>query len=167
MPALFIPLFIIAGRPAASQLAAGWKLYIFFALSGFIKYLTSDSAAAGLAFASLLLVMFFSGILFYSTTPVGDFRRALTRLLRPIPSGGGERLSELIAMTMAFLPLIFRTSSELSEAEYSRGFRPGKNPLRTLKIKSLPLLIHLFQKSDEMADAYYSRGYGCSSEKKK
>ena len=157
---VFIPLFIAAGRAACSQLAAAWKVYIFFLISSSVRYFTSGSVIEAASFAAVLFSMFFAGILFYSTTKISDFRRALRTMLKPIPLINGKKLSDLIAMTIAFLPMIFKASAELSEAEYSRGFRAGRSPIRAVKIKSLPLIINLFLKSEEMADAYYARGYG-------
>jgi len=162
---IFIPLFITAGKPAAAQLPGMWKLYIFFGISGGIKYLTSGSAVEGAAFAAMMLTMFFSGLLFYSTTRITDFRKAVEAIFRPVPFVNEHRIADLIAMTMAFLPLIFKTSAQLREAEFSRGFRPSKNPIRTLKLRTIPLLINLFLKTDEMTDAYYSRGFGSRDRK--
>ena len=156
----FIPLFAIAGRGAILQLGGMWKLYIFFILSGAVKYLSSSSLIEGAAFSSLMFTMFFSGLLFYSTTRISEFRKAAARVFHHIPLINGERLADLISMTMAFLPLIFKTSTELGEAEYSRALRPGRKPLRSLKIKTIPLMINLFIKSEKMADAYYSRCFG-------
>ncbi|MBI9105824.1 MAG: energy-coupling factor transporter transmembrane protein EcfT [Spirochaetales bacterium] len=163
LPPVFIPLFLISGK-AAAGLPGMWKLYIFFGISGVVKAVTG-SVMEGAALSSGLLVMLFAGLIFYSTTKLSDFKKAVGKILRPVPLINEDRIAELISMTMAFLPLIFKTAGELKEAKYSRGFRPGKNPMRTLKLTSIPLLINLLIKSDEMADAYYSRGYGCNQKK--
>jgi energy-coupling factor transporter transmembrane protein EcfT len=162
---VYIPLFISAGKGAALQLAGMWKLYIFFIISGAIKYLATGSVLSGAAFSVLLLLMFFSGLLFYTTTKISEFRRTTGIILGLLPFVNGERVADLLAMTMAFLPLIFKTAGELREAEHSRCFNPRKNPIRTLKLKSIPLMINLFIKSEEMTDAYYSRCYGIRGKK--
>lgn len=164
LPAL-IPLYLLAGRSSIRQLGASWRLYIFFFFSGLVKYFTSGSIIEGSGFSAMLLIMFSMGLLFYTTTRISDFRSAAASIFGLIPFINGERIASLIAMTMAFLPLIFKTSSELKEAEYSRGFEPRKKPMRTLKLRSIPLLINLFLKTEEMTDTYYSRCYDAGPKK--
>ncbi len=154
--AVLIPLLLSSPSAVRFQLAALWKIYIFFLVTGLIRYLTSGIFSEGAALAMRMLGMTYSGLLFYTSTRLSNLRRNLPK----------TRLTEVSVMAIAVLPIIFRTISEQSEAGYSRCFRPGKNPFRTIKISSVPLMITMFLKTDEMADSWYSRGYNPGMGKK-
>ena len=147
--AILLPLLLSSPSPVKIQLAALWKIYIFFLASGAVKFYTSGSLSEGAALTLRMLGMTYTGLLFYTSTRLSVLRRTLP----------DTRIVDLVVMTIAVLPVIFRTISEQGEARYSRCFRPGRNLLRTIQISSIPLMITMLIKTDEMADAWYARGY--------
>ncbi|MDC7124721.1 MAG: energy-coupling factor transporter transmembrane component T [Spirochaetales bacterium] len=141
-----------SGKHIRTQFFSMWKIFIFFILTGIIKYITSNSIQDGVFFCTRLITMTAAGLLFYSTTKLSALRRLLSKII-------SKKAADLFVMMLSFLPLIFKTAEELKEARYSRSFKSDKRVLRSFKLITIPLLIEMFQKVDEMADAWYSRGY--------
>ena len=164
---VLLPVFVVLlvflllkSSPATKQQIAGlWKLYIFFAATGAIKFITSESVIEGISFTIRLTLMVIAGLLFYTSTRITALNQSLEKVLSYLPFINGKHLAEIVGMTLIFLPLIFKTMNELQDARNSRNFRARKNPLRTIQISSIPLMINMFIKTDEMADAWYSRCY--------
>ena len=161
---LILALLPAAGRAARLQLRGIWKLYIFFAVSGLIKGFTADSAVSGVVFPVRMLTMMIAGVLFYSTTRIHRLRHRTSVKNSNSISNMLTNLLELVLMTAAFLPLIFKTMHNLKNARDSRCFAAGgisiKSVLRSVKLLSVPLMITMFVKTDQMADAWYSRCFG-------
>ena len=147
--AFIILLLIISDRRIKKQAAGLWKLVLFFTAAGLVRSLGS-SPEEGINLALRLILMMFAGLLFYTTTKLSDLRKSIP----------GSRASELTVMTLAVLPLVFKTMNELKQARYSRCFGKNRSPLRAVRYSSIPLMINMFIKTDEMADAWYSRAYG-------
>jgi energy-coupling factor transporter transmembrane protein EcfT len=161
LPTAFIaPLLFISGPAIRRQFAGMWKLFIFFAITGIIKALTTGLISEGISLSLRMSLMMTAGLLFYSSTRISALRKPLSSCLSRLPLINGARAAELTIMTLAFLPLVFQTMDELQQNRYSRCLKPGKNIFRTIKITSIPLMINMFIKTDEMADTWYSRCYG-------
>lgn len=159
---LFIPVSIaavllaVSGRAVIIQLARYWKLLIFFVLTGAVRFITSGSLYIGIIFSLRMILMMSAGIIFYSTTRLTAFRTAGYNRRRP---SAISNAIDIIVMTLAFLPAVFRTIEQMRAARYSRCFKAGKNPVRTISLYSIPLMISMFLEADSAADAWYSRGY--------
>ena len=155
-----IPVFFIAGTGPARQLRGMWPVHIFIIFSGIIKAVGSEAAVEGAALSGRMFIMLCGSVLFYAGTSTSELRSALGKLLAPLPRSTGKRIADLAAMTMAFLPLIFKTVSELKTAAEARGFRNSLNFPKTIRMLSIPLIIDMLIKSDELTDACYSRCFG-------
>lgn len=131
------------------QIRNSWKMLLFFAAAGLLRGYTASSAADGIIFSARLIMMMFAGLLFYSTT-------SLSRLRASMPSNS---VTDMMVMSLAILPLIFKTANDLHESRYSRCFGKNRSPFRIIKFTAIPLMIEMFIKTDQMADAWYSRGY--------
>ncbi|MDC7227323.1 MAG: energy-coupling factor transporter transmembrane component T [Spirochaetales bacterium] len=157
--ALTIILLLNSGKQVLIQFASMWRLFVFFALSGAVKGLTHSSVFAGLFFTLRLILMSGVGVLFYSSTRLSRLRLSLSKVTAVLPFKSIKQLPDLIVMALAFLPTIFRTVEEQKTARYSRAFRNRGNIVKTIKLLSLPLLVHMLLKTEDAADAWYSRGY--------
>ena len=155
--AMLVLFILLSGRQVPAALPGYWKIYIFFALTGLLRVLTTGSVTDGLFFSLRMLLMMLGGVVFYSTTRLTRLRRAVA----PLPSGFTriKQAVDIMIMALAFIPMIFRSAEELTEARYARCFGKSAHPLRTIRLTALPLMIDLFLKTEEAADAWYSRGY--------
>ncbi len=147
--AILIILLIRSPKIVKKQLKNMWKLILFFAAMGVVKFFNNRSITEAVSFSAGLIMMAIAGLLFYTSTSILSLKKKLPR----------SRLSEMVIMATAFLPLVFKTASELDEARKSRCFNGRKNIFRTIRFSAIPLMINMLIKTEEMADAWYSRCY--------
>ena len=147
---VLLTLFALCSPSTRKQLGGMWKIYLFFAAAGAVKYRGSGSIIEGASFSVRLVLMSAAGLLFYTSTRLSAIRRAL---------GGRNHFADIAVMSISFLPLIFKTVGELQNARSSRCFKPARRPFRALKLTALPLIISMLLKTDELTDAWYSRAY--------
>ena len=166
-----IPVFIITAITAVLYLstlktAAGLKqirvIMLFIIITGVIRGYSVNSVPSGIATGCRMLAMLFAGSVFYSTTRLNRLNSEILKITGT--NAAALKLSGMLVMTAAFLPVIFRTMEELRQARYSRCFSAGVRDLKSLfrfiTMTTVPLLRGMLVHTDGMADAWYSRCYG-------
>jgi len=108
-------------------------------------FMTAGKITALVAFASLISL----------TTKVSDMLDVLTAALRPLrPLGvNAEAVAFMAILAIRFVPALFRTASEVREAQAARGLE------RNYVALAVPLLMRALKDSDAVADALDARGW--------
>ncbi|OZI19712.1 cobalt ABC transporter [Bordetella genomosp. 9] len=89
------------------------------------------------------------------TTRTSDLIRVCEQALRPLDRLGwvdAERVALALALTLRFIPEIWRNYQEIREAQAARGL--SRNALAL----TVPLLVRTFKRAEEVADAIDARG---------
>lgn len=129
---------------------------VFIFISDFVN--TKDillSLFSSLKFLTLLSL----SLIFTSVTSPDESARSLGHALSPLLGKAGYHIASAIELTLALLPMIFSTSTELLDARKSRGGNFIKHPIKTISDFVIALISTLLTKIDAFADALNSRGY--------
>lgn len=127
--------------------------------------ITQEGLETGIKMSSrLLLLMIFSSILTYTTSPI-VLTDGIERLLRPFKCIGvpAHELAMMMTIALRFIPTLLEETDRIMKAQTSRGadFTSGnvmeniKNMLPIL----VPLFISAFRRADELAVAMEARCY--------
>lgn len=127
--------------------------------------ITQEGLETGVKMSSrLLLLMIFSSILTYTTSPI-VLTDGIERLLRPFKSVGvpAHELAMMMTIALRFIPTLLEETDRIMKAQTSRGadftsgnvFENIKNMLPIL----VPLFISAFRRADELAIAMEARCY--------
>ena len=144
-------LFIVAAR---GLVTTGEPLLTLFGLT-----LTREGLLTGGLIAwRLLIIILFGAIFMLSARPSG-IRSAIEWYLTPVPLIPQARVGMMLGLLLRFIPVIFRQSSEISDAQRARGVKNVKNPIRRLKLLVIPLLRKVFLTADDLSIAMVARGY--------
>ena len=185
---LLIALILLDGFPALVILK-GIKGFSYFLIITFLANLlftpgkilfdlwlirpTIEGLSTGILVSMKFILVIIGSMILTFTTSIMDFVKAFNSLLKPlkkikIPV---DNISLTLAMSLRFLPLIFRQSEKIRKTQIIRGsdFK-SRNILK--KIHSLfslfvPLLINSFLKSEEMALAMEARCFKIGEERSK
>ncbi len=136
------------------------KFLLFIALFIFISdYLnTKDYIISSFSCAKFLTLITLS-IIFTSVTSPDETSRSLGNAISPILGRFGYHIASAIELTLALLPLIFSTSTELLDARKSRGESFFHHPIKAISSFSTALITSLLTKIEDYADALEARGY--------
>ena len=144
-------LFIVAAR---SLVTTGEPLLTSFGLP-----LTREGLLTGGLIAwRLLIIILFGAIFMLSARPSG-IKSAIEWYLTPVPLIPQARVGMMLGLLLRFIPVIFRQSGEISDAQRARGVKSVKNPIRRLIILVVPLLRKVFLTADDLSIAMAARGY--------
>lgn len=132
-----------------------WKFFV----------ITQEGLETGVKMSSrLLLLMLFSSILTYTTSPI-VLTDGIERLLRPFKSVGvpAHELAMMMTIALRFIPTLLEETDRIMKAQTSRGadFTSG-NVLENIKSMLpilVPLFISAFRRADELAVAMEARCY--------
>lgn len=127
--------------------------------------ITQEGLETGVKMSSrLLLLMIFSSILTYTTSPI-VLTDGIERLLRPFKCIGvpAHELAMMMTIALRFIPTLLEETDRIMKAQTSRGadftsgnvFENIKNMLPIL----VPLFISAFRRADELAVAMEARCY--------
>lgn len=144
-------LFIIAAR---SLVTAGEPLLTLFGLT-----LTREGLLTGGLIAWRLLIIILVGAIFMLSARPSGIRSAIEWYLTPVPLIPQARVGMMLGLLLRFIPVIFRQSGEISDAQRARGVENVKNPIRRLIILVIPLLRKVFLTADDLSIAMAARGY--------
>ena len=110
-----------------------------------------------LRFWRFLLVVVY-GLLFITTTEIGEVERGLSFYLRPFPKTI-RQAAVRITLTIAFIPLILDRAHEFGEARKSRCGNQRKGTVRRIAGLAVPLMRHILDLGDEIGPAMAARGF--------
>ncbi len=136
------------------------KFLIFVTFFIFLSDLINTKDISFSAFsATKFLTLLALSVIFTSVTSPDESSRSLGHALSPLFGKFGYLLASAVELTLALLPIIFSTSTELLDARKSRGGNFLKHPVKTISDYVIALISTLLTKIDQFADALNSRGY--------
>jgi energy-coupling factor transporter transmembrane protein EcfT len=121
--------------------------------------ISREGIATGFLIAWRLLIVVLVGALFMFSTPPSAVKAAVEWYLRPVPGIPQAKVGLMLGLLLRFIPLIFRQSIEVGDAQRARGVETIKNPLRRIMLAVIPLMRRLFLTADHLATAMTARGY--------
>ncbi len=121
---------------------------------------TWDGLVEGGIGALKLLLFAVTGALFFSTTTFVQIRDAFTWFLRPVPGIPEDKAGLMLGLTLTFLPSIFLLRGQIADAQASRCIGINRNPLKRVRLISLPLIRNILVYANNITDAVESRAYG-------
>lgn len=124
-----------------------------------ISNVSIQGITAGLRFAGRLIIILMICTAITGTTSLMALKNAIEWLLRPIPFIPEVRIATIINLTFVLIPLIFDNYVEIISAQKSRCIQLNKNPIRRIRLITLPLLSQSLRRADEIAYAMESRCY--------
>lgn len=161
--ALFLlALFIFLGRTVFSATPGKYLFMIGGQKIGSIYGLREGTIGAW-----RLLLFVWSGILFTVTTSVMEMKNGIASLLRPVPFVPEQKIGFMFGLTITFVPVVFKTASEIREVHTARGAWAGGagnaayrgNRLRHLRLFAVHLISAIGGYVEEATDALYARGF--------
>ena len=144
-------LFIVASR---GLVTTGEPLFSSFGLT-----LTREGLLTGGLIAWRLLIIILIGAIFMQSARPSGIRSAIEWYLAPVPLIPQARVGLMLGLLLRFIPVIFRQSGEISDAQRARAVKNVKNPIRRLKLLVIPLLRKVFLTADDLSIAMAARGY--------
>jgi energy-coupling factor transporter transmembrane protein EcfT len=117
----------------------------------------------GLVQGGLVAMRFFlvmvAGMLFTVTTRPADLKGAAQWFLKPVPFVPEKRVALMISLCLRFFPMILAQAGQTSDAVNARcgGFR--RNPVRRIRLLTLPLLKKTVMAADHLCLAMTARCY--------
>lgn len=163
-------LFLKGIKPVLFLLAFAFFFQIFFTPGevlfklGFLSITKEGLKLATLIAVRLLLLVFLTNLLTFTTSPVA-ITDGIEELLKPFKFLGIP--SHEIAMTMSislrFIPTLFEEAERIMKAQMARGAEFGSGGffqrIRSYIPLVVPLFIGVFRKAEELAIAMESRCY--------
>jgi energy-coupling factor transporter transmembrane protein EcfT len=100
-----------------------------------------------------------TGLLFAVTTRPADLKSAAQWFLKPVPLIPEKRVALMISLCLRFFPLILAQAGQTADAVNARcgGYR--KNPVRSIRFLTLPLLKKTVMAADHLDLAMTARCY--------
>lgn len=105
-----------------------------------------------------LILLGFS-LLFLETTDPIELSASIGSILSPVMGKKAWKLSSAVMITIAIIPIVFRSAQEMINARHSRGMRFLRHPIRNLTEYLESLMLLLFKKSENLALALEARGF--------
>ncbi len=151
-------LALISGLPVVSYLREG-KVFLILGLMLFAGRWMSSSLPDALYITGRFFTVVLFGLLLMDSTSVEESAAALYWGVSYISKKRAGILSAQLMLTLAAVPMIFDSVTEIREARQARGDVPRRHPLRFLITFSLQVLDVLLEKADEMSLALESRSF--------
>lgn len=127
--------------------------------------ITQEGLETGVKMSSrLLLLMIFSSILTYTTSPI-VLTDGIERLLRPFKCIGvpAHELAMMMTIALRFIPTLLEETDRIMKAQTARGadFEDGNMLVKAKNMLPLliPLFVSSFRRADELAIAMEARCY--------
>ena len=130
----------------------------------FFKVTSEGLKLGGQTALRLLLLLLFSSILTFTTSPI-VLTDGIERLLRPLKCVGvpAHELAMMMTIALRFIPTLLEETDRIIKAQTARGADFGDGGLFARARNMLPLLIPLFvsafRRADELAVAMEARCY--------
>lgn len=141
------------------QLAKNWFLILLAAFIFISDYISTRnlflSSISSLKYLSLICL----SILFTNLTAPDETSRALSRFLSRIIGKAGYNLASAVELTLALLPIIFNTATQILDSRKCRNARFFPHPIRAISSYSIALLSSLLDRIEDYSDALEARSY--------
>lgn len=98
-------------------------------------------------------------LLFLETTDPIELSTSIGNILKPVMGKKAWKLSSMVMITIAIIPIVFKSAQEMINSRRSRGIKFLKHPIRYLSDYLVSLMRLLFKKSENFALALEARGY--------
>ena len=180
--AVLVAGYAVTGVSVAQPLRAGWPVMLL-AFFVFISRSVSASGpdamsvmsfgpvqlyAAGLRsgglFSVRLLAALYAAHLFVATTPVRALSQVVRWAVSPLFPEAAARLSAMIGLAVAFIPVFFQLTTDSTAALLARGLSPLRSPFRYLRTFSVVTLHALLYRAVEISAALESRSFRPASD---
>ena len=180
LPALFIivlaeTIFILLSKIRIKQMFSEFKKFFFFIiiillfraysgtnpviLFGIVPIPSLKGLSAGGYIALKICMLIFFSLLLTSTTKASQLQDVLYNIFRKIPFIPASRLSFIISLTIASIPILLDKIQEVDETRKSRCIQSNRNPLYHLFSFALPFLFHILKAADDIACSMEARCY--------
>jgi energy-coupling factor transporter transmembrane protein EcfT len=106
-----------------------------------------------------LLIVVLLGLMWTATTSPALIRQSIQWLLRPIPGLSHQKIGTMIGLLIRFIPLIFLTIHDISDAQRARAIDLRKNPFYRMTKLTMGALRNIFVTADQLALAMEARCY--------
>lgn len=150
-------LFAGAGAEAAAGSGGVWTW-------GPITLSAAGLSAALLAVARMVLLIVFTAMLTFTTTP-SMLSRGIEGMLKPISRGGtgAERFSLMMRLALRFIPALLEEAQTILKAQAARGAdyeeMNMKEKARLLMSLLVPVTVGAFRRAEELTTSLEARGY--------
>lgn len=151
--------YAAAGESLLRPVIEGWLLLL---LAGFVVLSRSFSGAglpAGIEFAARMLLALLGAHLYSRTTSLRAVRHVLRWALNPVSERTAERLSAMITMSMAFVPVFFDAARKVQDGIAARGLNSRRHPFRYLRHLTIGLLHAVVGDAVELSAAMECRAF--------
>ena len=121
--------------------------------------ITRQGMAQGVLVASRFFLVMITGMLFAVTTRPADLKSAAQWFLKPVPLVPEKRVALMISLFLRFFPLILAQAGQTADAVTARCGNFRKNPVRRIRLLTLPLLKKTVMAADHLSLAMTARCY--------
>jgi energy-coupling factor transport system permease protein len=156
-----VPLIIIIAALQALLQGSGAEVAGFWGVG-----LTWGGLALAAVSASRIALLYLAGSAFTATTGEAELADTIEGALRPLDCltglSVGRDLSTMMALALAFIPIVHEEYASIKLAQEARGVRYGAplSAMRGITIVAVPLLYSLSKRADDIALAMEARCYG-------
>ncbi|NGZ77393.1 energy-coupling factor transporter transmembrane component T family protein [Saccharibacillus alkalitolerans] len=162
---LFVFLFqLFAGPGAGSAEASTAATALWTWTAGPVTLTSAGLSAALLAVSRMALLIVFTALLTFTTTP-SMLSRGIEGMLKPISRGGtgAERFSLMMRLALRFIPALLEEAQTILKAQAARGAdyeeMNAKDKARLLLSLLVPVTVGAFRRAEELTTSLEARGY--------
>lgn len=150
----------IAGRLPLTRYGREFTFFFVFAsLIFFTRWLSGNLLTDALFSALRFLTVVAGGILLTDSTSPEEISLSVFWLISPFSRKRAYEFSAAFSLTISFIPMLFDTSSQMSEARKARRDRRFRRPLRRIISMGSGLMDQIIERAEEVSFALESRRF--------
>ncbi len=142
-------------------------IFILSSIQALLQWNAMQAASSALRMA----LLYISGSAVSETTGDAELAEAIEKALRPLDRltgwSTGRDISTMVALALAFIPLVGEEYRSIRMAQEARGIRYGGaiRKIKGIRAIAIPLLFSLSRRADDIAMAMEARCYGIDAHK--
>jgi len=169
-PLALVPLgLLVVGLLGLARSTAEEVLRVVWGFSGFLVFFVglgvlfepswAQATFLGIQAARLTLLLLLGHFLFLTATP-SDVTEGIRWYLGWLGPRRAWTAASMAAWALSSVPMVLDQATSLLDAATLRGLNPRRQPLKTMKLLTLALLVRTMSRSTDLAAALEARGFG-------